>query len=42
MLGGSLYEVTGYCPLCGNLMWNGKCENPDCPYFWHPKDEEDN
>ena len=36
----NLYEVTT-CPLCGSRMWNGRCENPDCQYHWHPYDEED-
>jgi len=30
------YEV---CPLCGEGLWNGQCENPDCEYHWHPKDD---
>lgn len=29
------------CPLCGQGMWNGRCEDPDCEYHWHPLDEED-
>lgn len=29
------------CPLCGETLWNGKCENPDCHYHWHPKDDEE-
>lgn len=39
--GYSGYEV-GRCPKCGELMWNGRCENPDCKYHWHPmkNDEE--
>ena len=28
------------CPLCGQGMWNGRCENPDCEYHWHPLDDE--
>lgn len=28
------------CPSCGELMWNGRCENLDCDYHWHPKEEE--
>ena len=27
------------CPLCGQGMWNGRCENPDCEYHWNPKDD---
>ena len=23
------------CPLCGQGMWNGRCENPDCEYHWN-------
>lgn len=39
--GYSGYEI-GRCPKCGELMWNGRCENPDCEYHWHPmkNDEE--
>lgn len=29
------------CPLCGEGMWNGRCENPDCHYHWYPKEDED-
>lgn len=29
------------CPLRGQGMWNGRCENTDCEYDWHPLDEED-
>lgn len=36
-----VYEAdTPQCTGCG--MWNGRCENPDCEYHWHPLDEEDN
>ena len=35
----NLYEVKS-CPLCGELMWNGKCENRDCKYHWYPLDEK--
>ena len=36
----SMYECT-WCPLCGELMWNGQCENLDCKYHWYPKDNDD-
>jgi hypothetical protein len=29
------------CPLCGEGMWNGRCENPDCEYHWHPKEDDE-
>lgn len=29
------------CPKCGELMWNGRCENLDCEYHWYPKDDND-
>lgn len=29
------------CPLCGQGMWNGRCENPDCEYHWNPKEDEE-
>jgi len=38
--GYSGYEVRR-CPKCDSLMWNGKCEDPDCQYHWHPLEEED-
>ncbi|WP_278336206.1 hypothetical protein [Roseburia hominis] len=40
MLGGGPYETTT-CPECGSVMWNGRCENTDCEYHWHPAEEED-
>lgn len=42
MQGGGPYEVSD-CPKCGNIMWNGQCENRDCEYHWYPldKDEEE-
>lgn len=40
MLGGGPYEVET-CPECGELMWNGRCENPECKYHWNPKEDED-
>lgn len=33
--GGPYYAET--CPECGALLWNGRCENPDCKYHWNPK-----
>lgn len=30
------------CPKCGNLMWNGRCEDVDCEYHWQPLDEDEN
>lgn len=41
MLGGTPYEVTAHCHLCGSLMWNGQCENLDCHYHWYPPDDEE-
>lgn len=35
-----MYEVTT-CSLCGQLMFNGECENPDCHYHWHPMEDDD-
>lgn len=40
MLGGGPYEATT-CPECGSTIWNGRCENQDCKYHWHPEGEED-
>lgn len=39
MLGDGPYEVST-CPKCGSVTWNGRCENPDCEYHWHPQQEE--
>lgn len=33
-----MYEIE-ICPICGELMYNGRCENKDCHYHWYPKDE---
>ncbi len=38
-LGGGPYYIET-CPLCGELMWNGQCENLDCEYHWHPKEDD--
>lgn len=29
------------CPLCGEGMWNGRCENPDCKHHWEPLDDDE-
>jgi hypothetical protein len=39
MGGGPYYAET--CPACGGILWNGRCEDPDCPYHWDPKEDED-
>ena len=42
-IGGGPYYAEP-CPFCGQTLWNGRCENRDCFYHWHPKkdgDEED-
>ena len=36
--GGPYYAET--CPLYGVVMWNGRCENPDCYFHWHPQENE--
>lgn len=40
MLGGGPYEAER-CPLCGCLMWNGKCENKECENHWHTVEESE-
>lgn len=35
-----MYDVTR-CPACGELMWNGRCENTDCYFHWHPMEDDD-
>ena len=37
---GGMYDVQP-CPICGSILWNGKCENPDCHYHWYSKDDDD-
>lgn len=37
--GGPYYAET--CPLCGRLLWNGRCENLDCRYHWNPKNDDE-
>ena len=39
-LGGGPYHAEP-CPECGAILWNGRCENPDCYYHWHPKEDEE-
>lgn len=34
----SIYQVST-CPRCGELMWNGQCENRDCPLHWYPLED---
>lgn len=36
-IGGGMYYAEP-CPLCGESLWNGKCENY---YHWHSKDDEE-
>lgn len=38
-IGGGMYDAET-CPECGNIMWNGRCENPDCIYHWKPYNED--
>ncbi len=40
-VGYSGYDVCR-CPKCGSLMFNGRCENPDCTYHWYPLEEDEN
>ena len=39
-IGGGPYHAET-CPVCGGVMWNGRCEDPDCEIHWHPIDTED-
>lgn len=39
-IGGGMYQPEP-CPLCGETLWNGRCENPDCHYHWYPKEDDD-
>ena len=38
-IGGGMYYAET-CPLCGNTLWNGVCENRDCDYHWIPKEDD--
>ena len=29
------------CPACGAILWNGRCENPDCVFHWRPKPDDE-
>lgn len=40
MQGGTCYDAKR-CPECGELMWNGLCENRDCKYHYHAEEEGD-
>lgn len=37
-IGGGPYYAQ-QCPECGGILWNGRCENPDCEYHWHPLED---
>lgn len=39
-LGGGMYYAEP-CPLCGETLWNGCCENPNCEYHWNPKEDDE-
>ena len=39
-IGGGMYDAQP-CPICESILWNGKCENPDCHYHWYSKDDDD-
>ena len=39
-LGGGPYHAET-CPVCGGVMWNGRCEDPGCEIHWHLIDTED-
>lgn len=39
-IGGGMYQAEE-CPLFGQTLWNGRCENTDCHYHCHPKDNEE-
>lgn len=39
-IGGGMYDAQP-CPACGAILWNGRCENPDCVYHWRPKQDDD-
>lgn len=39
-IGGGPYYAEP-CSLCGQTLWNGRCENRDCFYHWNPKKDED-
>ena len=38
-IGGGMYHAEP-CTECGAILWNGRCENPDCVYHWHPKTDD--
>lgn len=39
-IGGGPYYAE-ICPLCGSILWNGRCENQDCYFHWHPREDDD-
>lgn len=39
-IGGGMYDAKP-CPACGAILWNGRCENPDCKYHWQPRAEDE-
>ena len=38
-IGGGPYHAEP-CPECSGILWTGRCENPECPYHWSPKEDE--
>ena len=39
-IGGGMYDAKP-CPACGAILWNGRCENPDCKYHRQQKAEDE-
>lgn len=39
-IGGGMYDAKP-CPECGGILWNGRCENPDCVHHWRPLNDDE-
>lgn len=39
-IGGTMYDA-GRCPACAGVIWNGRCEDPDCIHHWQPVQDDE-
>lgn len=38
-IGGGPYYAQQY-PEYSGILWNGRCENPECIYHWYPLEDD--
>ena len=39
-IGGTMYDA-GRCPVCAGVIWNGRCEDPDCIHHWQSVQDDE-